>query len=38
MVFREMPNIEIKGLQLPRVVIDKIYHKNAENYFSVQVR
>ena len=38
MVFREMPNIKLKGLQLPREVIDKIFHKNAEIYFNVVVR
>lgn len=32
-----VPNLggqKVKGLQLPREVIDKIYHKNAERFFS----
>jgi hypothetical protein len=38
MIFREMPDTKLKGLQLPREVIDKIFYKNAEIYFRNQVR
>jgi predicted TIM-barrel fold metal-dependent hydrolase len=33
MAFKDFPDKKLKGLQLPRVVIDKIYSKNAEIYF-----
>ena len=33
MAFREMPDTQLKGLQLPREVIDKIYCRNAEDFF-----
>ncbi len=33
-VMKDMPASKVKGLQLPKEVIDKIFCKNAERYFS----
>jgi len=33
MVFKDMPDTKLKGLQLPKEVVDKIFYKNAERYF-----
>ena len=33
MVFKDMPDTKLKGLQLPKEVADKIFYKNAERYF-----
>ena len=30
--------VNVKGLKLPKVVIDKIYFKNAESYFNLKLR
>lgn len=36
MTFKDLPDKKIKGLQLPREVIDKLFFKNAEVYFGNQ--
>jgi len=33
MVFKDMPDTKLKGLQLPKEAVDKIFYKNAEGYF-----
>jgi predicted TIM-barrel fold metal-dependent hydrolase len=33
LAFRDMPYTKMKGLQLPREVIDKIFCRNAEKFF-----
>jgi predicted TIM-barrel fold metal-dependent hydrolase len=38
MAFKDFPDKKLKGLQLPREVIDKVFSKNAEIYFKKQAQ